>query len=242
MSALAALFVIGFFSGFHCAGMCGPIIYVATQPMQIELPMSGARRFGLHLVRQSWYHAGRIISYMMLGSLAGLLGASFFAIGGIQQGFSYVLGALIIGMGMSYLGLLPTKAQVKFARIAAVAKSWLERVAKENSGSGRLLLGLVTPLLPCGILYGIVIESASTASVAVGALHMAAFAIGTIPALLGFGVITASFQGLLRKRGPQIAGGMLIVMGLLTIGRGAGLIVTMPWQPKPVQCTTCQTH
>jgi sulfite exporter TauE/SafE len=180
---------------------------------------------------------------MTLGSIAGLLGAEFFSIGGLQSVFSYVLGVMILLAGLGYMGLLPKISNGRFAAIVNWAKGWLTTLQGHNSIESRLMLGLLTPLLPCGILYAIVIESASAGSVIGAALHMGAFALGTIPALLGFGALAASAQGPLRKHGPRLAGILLVVMGILTIARGAGFAVSIPFQSsKAVQCTSCKTQ
>ncbi len=241
ITELLAILVIGFFSGFHCAGMCGPIVYVTAQPIQIALPVARSRRVIRNLVTQSWYHFGRIISYMTLGSIAGLLGASFFAIAGLQTAFSFILGALVLMAGLGYMGLFPRVSESWFSGLISRAKVWLQESNDRNSMESRLLLGLLTPLLPCGILYGMVVESASTGSIVVGALHMGVFALGTIPALFGLGALIAGSQGALRKYGPKLAGVLLVVMGSLTIARGFGVNVLIPIEPKKIQCSTCTT-
>ena len=49
-------------------------------------------------------------------------------------------------------------------------------------------LGLVLGFLPCGLLYGALAAAAASASALGGLFAMAAFALGTIPALLAVGL------------------------------------------------------
>ncbi|MEI6806573.1 MAG: sulfite exporter TauE/SafE family protein [Myxococcaceae bacterium] len=83
-AAYAQLLSLGFlFIGFHCIGMCGPILcglQIANQ------------RFGL-----LFYQLGRSSIYLTLGALAGLLGAAleyYFVHAGAA--LSILIGLLII--------------------------------------------------------------------------------------------------------------------------------------------------
>src|SRR5918997_758736 len=58
---------------------------------------------------------------------------------------------------------------------------------------GPLLLGLSLSALPCGLLYGALVAAASAGSALAGALAMAAFALGTVPALVGVGLLGRFF-------------------------------------------------
>ena len=51
----------------------------------------------------------------------------------------------------------------------------------------RYALGMVLGFLPCGLVYGALAAAAGTGSIADGAAAMAAFGLGTAPALLAVG-------------------------------------------------------
>ena len=63
-SALA----LGFASGFHCIGMCGPIA------LSLGLTKKQAANYYLQNLT---YQFGRIVTYSLLGALLGILGQGF---------------------------------------------------------------------------------------------------------------------------------------------------------------------
>ena len=58
---------------------------------------------------------------------------------------------------------------------------------------GSFLLGVLLSGLPCGLLYGALVAAAAAGSALAGALAMAAFALGTVPALVGVGLLGRFF-------------------------------------------------
>lgn len=79
------------------------------------------------------------------------------------------------------------------------------------------LTGLVTTLLPCGWLYVFVATAGGAGSVRGGMLVMAAFWLGTVPALVAVGLGAQRLFAPLRVRLPMLSPAIVLVMGLLTI-------------------------
>jgi hypothetical protein len=75
------------------------------------------------------------------------------------------------------------------------------------------MLGVLTPLLPCGWLYAFVVTAAGTGNLFGGALVMAAFWLGTVPALVGMGALVSRLSLPLRARLPVVSGMALILIG-----------------------------
>jgi hypothetical protein len=76
-------------------------------------------------------------------------------------------------------------------------------------------LGLLWSLMPCGLLYSLVLVAISTGNALSGALVMGAFGLGTLPALLGFALGGAVLgrplrEGLLR---PAVGALALFIAG-----------------------------
>ena len=65
---LGTVFMASLAGSLHCAGMCGGFVafYSGTEPGR------RGRRYLAHLT----YNGGRLTSYLILGALAGLLGAA----------------------------------------------------------------------------------------------------------------------------------------------------------------------
>src|SRR5688572_12352055 len=90
LSALA----IGFLGSFHCVAMCGPI----------ALALSGGNENNLsYLAGRSFYNAGRIVTYAVLGLFAGLAGHTLL-LAGYQKSISITIGIfMIFGVIVTYV-------------------------------------------------------------------------------------------------------------------------------------------
>jgi sulfite exporter TauE/SafE len=119
-------------------------------------------------VRPLEYHASRFTSYAIAGALCGAAGQSVAALlqGNTTRLVPWAFAIVLVVLG---LGLEKRLPQPRFAA------SLLLRARLNRS------LGWLTPLLPCGPLWLMFGAAALTGSWWSGALHMAAFAIGTIP-------------------------------------------------------------
>ena len=78
-------------------------------------------------------------------------------------------------------------------------------------------MGTLTGLLPCGWLWAFVITAGGSGHVASGAAVMAAFWLGTVPAMVGVLGVLGPALGRLRARMPAITAIALIAVGLGTL-------------------------
>lgn len=214
MSATLALGLLGasLLGSVHCAGMCGPFVcFYATGG-------SGASR-GAHAA----YNLGRLVSYLVLGAIAGMVGSGVERLGalaGLTRGAAILAGALMIGWGIATLlgsrgvrlprleGRAPWKNPLGGALARARGRPPVVRAA---------LVGLLTTLLPCGWLYTFVFAAAGTGAVAPAMATMALFWAGTLPVMVGVGLGAQRLTGALRARLPQVTAVAVVVLGLLTI-------------------------
>src|SRR5512140_315445 len=147
------------------------------------------------------YNFGRLLSYSFLGGLAGLAGQVLGSLHLIGPWFSLVAGVLMVAVGLLMLGIIPGRGLTEPA-----GQSWLRRLhlrsvadlLQNRSREGAFYVGLLTPLLPCGMLYAMVLKAAETGSAPAGALTMLAFGAGTVPALFLTGVATTYMSVRLR--------------------------------------------
>lgn len=180
----ASLFMAGLVgSAAQCVGMCGPFVIgqVMTDSAKETARYGEWRRLaGATLLP---YHLGRLTTYTALGAAAGASTALFTSTVafGWMSGVLLALGAIL--MLAQALGLA-TQAPPAMADVLA-------RLARPFSSSrqpmARLALGAALGFLPCGLIYGALGMAASTCSPVSGALAMASFAAGTMPALVGVG-------------------------------------------------------
>jgi sulfite exporter TauE/SafE len=84
-------------------------------------------------------------------------------------------------------------------------------------------LGVLTAAFPCGWLYAFLAAALGAGGPFGGALAMAVFWLGTVPALVGAGLVLHRLAGAFRARLPLVAALALIVLGLVTAFLRPGL-------------------
>lgn len=203
--------VLGFFSSFHCVGMCGPIALAV-----------GGGRGNRFLFNKVIYNLGRSLTYATLGLIVGSLGFSL-SLAGIQQGISVTMGLLIVVFSLSY------KNADRILTISALSRAvgWIKsRLSHSLKSGGRMAFfstGLVNGLLPCGMVYMALVVAMGLQSPLLGAFYMFFFGLGTIPMLLGL-MVSGSLLPLIRRQQIQRAIPYLgVVIGVLLVVRGLGL-------------------
>jgi sulfite exporter TauE/SafE len=214
--------VTGFTVGFgHCIGMCGPIV--------VSLSLNSKES---HLVfRHLLYNAGRVITYGILGGLAGTLGSFTIlasSILSLQKGVLIFAGILILLMGLAMGGWLPFGNFFGSGGSSSVFSKWFQRFSAAKSSVCFLLLGLLLGLLPCGPVYTVLIASARAGMSAESALQaflsgmglMVAFGVGTLPALLLVGKLAG--LGWLKSRQViyRISSVLMVLVGVYFIIQG----------------------
>jgi sulfite exporter TauE/SafE len=206
-------FTTGFIGGFgHCIGMCGPIITAYTfHSSSAGYYPSIAKNFFRHL----FYNTGRVTSYMFIGAIMGLTGSFINTAGrlaGLQNTVAVAAGLIMIIMGISISGV--------FGGIA-----WLEKHNSFILRTGKILLhgespwlyyplGALFGFLPCGLSYTVFMAAAGTGSMLSGMLTTLFFGIGTLPALLLFGLIAGYLSNQLRGMLYKLSGMIIILMGV----------------------------
>jgi len=198
----------------HCAAMCGPFVCVYA-----AAPGTRESAFAAH----ASYHAGRLVSYVVLGTVAGAVGArieSAAAWGGVGRGAAVVAGTLMI---LWALGTIATTAGIRVQ--TTLAPEWARRALGSVLVRARswppfaraAATGLLTTLLPCGWLYTFVVAAGGTGSPLAGALTMAAFWAGTVPMLLTVGIGAQHAFGSFTRKLPLLSASVVLVLGLLSI-------------------------
>jgi len=205
----------------HCAGMCGGFVAFYAGG-------DASRRWGGALGHVA-YNGGRLLSYLLLGAVAGLVGAAVDlagALGGLERAAALGAGALmVVWGGLALLRALdvrfPTAPVPGIVRRACVRvqRSSLDRPPVVRA----LLLGLFSTLLPCGWLYAFAVLAAGTASPWQGMAVLAAFWVGTVPTMAGLGLSLRLVGQRARRRMPVVTAAALLLLGLLWLAGRAGL-------------------
>ncbi len=209
----AGALVVGVTGSVHCLLMCGPLACAGLPGVK------GPEKWRAVLS----YQSARVGAYALVGGLLGALG------GGVTQVLAvstrpylpWVMAAALVASALELgkrLRPLPGLSHVAGAISRVSAKfSLLSR-----SGA----MGAVTPLLPCGLLYGVYAAALTSSSFGGGALLMGAFALGGLPALLGAQLQTGLWQRqprlatfVLKRAVPLVAAAVLLYRA---VGVGAG--------------------
>lgn len=213
-------FSTGFTIGFgHCIGMCGPIV------VSLSLNLKEKSIF----VPQLLYHLGRTITYATLGGIvaaAGSLTMITANIDAIQKGVMIFTGALIIFMGLAMAGWVPLgKIFGDHSGPGGVISKGFGRLLKVQSTLIYFPLGLLLGLLPCGPVYTALLGAARAGMDAASTHHgvlagmgmMAAFGLGTVPALLL--VAKLADLGWIKSREIiyKVGAVLMIIVGLIFV-------------------------
>jgi sulfite exporter TauE/SafE len=161
----------GLITSLHCAGMCGPMACgVGT------LAKTEAER----MTAATLYHGGRLFSYGLIGALCGSLGTQplrwFFDSPAVLLPWALVIALLLSAFGLDKK--IPRPAILH--RFTARARFRTQGFSGVGAAG---LMGLLTPLLPCGPLYLVFGVALLAGSPAKGAEFTLAFGLGTVPLL-----------------------------------------------------------
>jgi hypothetical protein len=210
------IFLIGLFGSMHCIGMCGGFVGMYSLKKPAARPS-----LPYHLL----YNLGRIATYSLLGGILGSLG-SFAAYAGERRGIPGIVlllaGFLMVLMGLNIAGMLGKRGLFEETGIteATFFRKALYRTLSLRSAWGTFLLGLLLGLLPCGLLYPVLMHAASSGGFLPGALTMAVFGLGTMPAMLTFGYAVSRIRPHLKLLLFRVAAALIILLGARTILRG----------------------
>ena len=168
--------VIGLLGSFHCLGMCGPIA--------VSLPLK-ENSWGTRINSSLLYNFGRILTYILLGLIFGLMGLGI-SIWGIQQWVSIGVGIIMI-MSIAFPVIFHGANVIRgIDTLFSGFKKFFRRFFGFRTYSSVLVIGLLNGFLPCGLVYIALAGALISTSPMNGALYMLAFGLGTVPALLIF--------------------------------------------------------
>lgn len=201
---------LGLLGSLHCAAMCGPL------QIALPLPPPGV---GRAVTGRLIYQLGRLITYCLLGVVAGLVGKSIF-LAGLQRWISIALGLAILA-GFFLSKKLALSAPV--VRLVFRLKTAMSAQLQQRTFRSLALLGGLNGLLPCGLVYVALAGAVSRASLAAGVFFMALFGLGTLPTMLAVSlsgrILPLAFRTKLRAAIPVGVG----LLALLLIVRGLAL-------------------
>ncbi|MGP5649474.1 sulfite exporter TauE/SafE family protein [Psychrobacter celer] len=213
MALLTAALLMGFFGSPHCLGMCGGIVAAFGLSMK---DVSPAKKRGLIAT----YHLGRLLSYAILGLVAGLIGTAVLA--PLMVGNStprILLGLVLVFVGLTMLGLPFLNKLERFGmRLWQALAPLRTKVFPLNTVPRALAAGLLWGFLPCGLVYGALLIAVIGHDPLTGAVLMFAFGLGTIPMLVAtHETVNWVRHHIGRLRLRQLNGAIMMISGLAVV-------------------------
>jgi len=210
-SALVTAFLVGLLGGVHCVGMCGGIVAA----LSAGLPRERRTTLRAQLPLLLGYNVGRIAGYTLLGALMGALGLvalQFLPLHVTQRALYALAAVFMVALGLYLGGWWQGLNGVERlgARLWRLVEPVGRRLLPVRTAPQSLAVGLVWALLPCGLVYSVLVWAVGSGGPLAGAALMLAFGLGTLPNLLGMGLLA----GAAARLGEQV-----------WLRRAAGLVV-----------------
>jgi len=208
-------FVIGLLGSGHCIGMCGGITTMLTSAIAPQ--QNSSRQFKL----VGAYHIGRIFSYSLIGAIVGFSSSIAAKSMGVPLGFLRIVAAVFLILVGLYVGqclMWLTKVD-SFGKFLWLSLSPLsKRFIPINNPKQAIALGAVWGWLPCGLVYSTLTWSLASGNAMSGALIMASFGLGTLPALLSISLGSFGIKSLLNNmKFKKIMALVIIMYGIYSL-------------------------
>jgi len=214
--SIAAAFVAGIASSAHCLLMCGGISgALGMRARQRGLTAARVLTQGLG------YQIGRTASYTLAGALCGAFGGALselIDLTGVARALRVAAGVVLIALALQVA--FRRRGFSGFERFGA--RFWrrlapLAAAGRTDRPGGAVLLGMIWGWMPCGMIYSMLAFAALAGGARQGGAILAAFGLGTWPAVLGGGLISGQISRLARARGLYaLTGALLAVFGAIT--------------------------
>lgn len=219
-SLVSALFLGGLAGSFtHCMGMCGPFVLAQAAARLETVPPDGVgtwtRLRGAALLP---YHAGRLTTYGVLGVAAATLAVPLRGLPGFHllAGLLLTVAALLFLLQALHLTQRILPRWLPSPRLPEFVQPWLKRLFAAPTGWRGYGLGVLLGLLPCGLIYAAILAVMAKADPLIALFGMAAFALGTMPALLlvalGGQYVTARWRPVFGYVAPILMGANAFVL------------------------------
>jgi len=145
---------------------------------------------------QLLFHAGRLVSFFVLGGVAGAAGSIFQFGPTAAMMLGVVVGGVMVVMGIGLLNVFPWAKRLQVLLPRAMGER-IQALPGRRAWFMPLALGAATFFLPCGFTQSMQLYTLTTGHFLTGALTMFCFALGTFPllALLSFSALGTRGRG-----------------------------------------------
>lgn len=207
------LFLAGLFTGFHCVGMCGALV--------VSYTVDAVKRSGGSYSAHAFYGLGKTFSYTIIGAAFGALGAIITFTPFLRGVAGIAAGIFLLLFGLSMLNVFSGLSRFRI-KTPAFLMRFIGRGVKRRSHP--FVIGLLNGLMIiCGPLQAMYIMAAGTGSPVEGAKLLFVFGLGTLPVMLGFGVLTSALSARVAPKLIRASGAIVIALGAIMLNRGLAM-------------------
>lgn len=216
-----AAFLIGLVAAMStCLAVAGGLLLAVAGKYNEKYPhLTGWQKFKPHIS----FNIGRLVSYTFLGGLVGLLGSVLTLSPQITGILTIAASILMIIIGLQLLHIFPILNKIQLKMPKFIAHRVYDASATTPSTTGSFLFGAATFFLPCGFTLALQLYILGTGNVITGALTMLAFALGTLPSLVGIGFFSSFTKGTVYRHFITFTAILVIILGVFNIPNGLAL-------------------
>ena len=225
LTPFAAL-LLGLLASGHCVLMCGGI--TSALGLATARAVDGRPRRILLL----GYQLGRVSSYTLAGLLIGSAGGAIVALldsDTTRLVLRIATAAALAVAALVMLGIVRDPGAGLGRRVWPKLAPLGRRLLPVTSLPRALAFGAIWGWMPCGFVYTILLVAALTAQPVQGAATMAAFGLGTVPALFAASWAAPRFAALANRGGLRRSAGAVLLAGALVTATAPWLLGHAPW-------------
>lgn len=206
-----AAWIAGLLGGLHCLAMCGA--YVTIVQGRATVPLEPRRDV---VAGQAAAHAGRMLTYVLLGTLFGAAGGTAFAqaFSPLQRGLYVAANVmlLLLAWGIAHGRTAPSSLEALGLKVYSALAPAAGRALRGRGIASRFALGALWGLTPCALVYGVLPLALLSGGAWQGALIMLAFGVGTLPNLLAAGWALSRMKRRLEAKAVRWAAGAIVAV------------------------------
>lgn len=224
----------GLLGSSHCVGMCGGFAMLVGM---------NKATFRENLIAQLSYSAGRLMTYCTLGAISGYVGLKLVKSApqllNVPAALCLLAGLLLLVEGLFATGIIKRRGVVMVPQAGCLVSPLFATMLKLPGLRNAFSAGLLTGMLPCGLLYAFVSLAASTGDLLRGMSVMLVFGLGTVPLMVATGAGAMLLKIATRERLMKAAAWCVVLTGALTVWRGAAFLYAANTNSEQPACPLC---
>lgn len=183
---------------------------------------------GSSVMPPMFFHAGRLVSFFMLGAIIGALG-SMFQLDVVGTALiDMFVGLVLLALGLNLLDVFPWLKGLQ-PTLPRFLSAYMLKVREVNHTLTPFFVGALTFFLPCGFTQSMQLYSLASGSAVTGAFTMFSFALGTLPVL---SLLSFTSAGIHDKKKAEVffrtAGIVVVFFAGMTLLTSASALGIMP--------------